>query len=180
MDAAPDQRFVVVDDDRIYHRHFIEQMVAHADAHPDVVVAGSGWNAPDDLIDRPSTFGAVIGGRAPVPLHCTRAGQGLEVDLVRGVSGYLVKPRFFDLPALLNYSGAPDAAFFVDDVWISAHCRARKMVLPGRRTNFASVADARFFRPSSLGRINCEVDDASRNNTVMLRYFKDRWKASNQ
>jgi hypothetical protein len=178
--SPPEQRLVVVDDDRIYQRHFIEQLVAHADANPDVVVAGSGWNAPDDLIDRPSTLGAIINGSAPVPLHCTRVGRGREVDLVRGVSGYLVKPRFFDVPGLVNYAGAPEAAFFVDDVWISAHCLARKMVMPGRRTNFASVADARFFGSSSLGRINCTGDDANRNNTVMLQYFKDRWKVSSR
>ena len=174
--AAPDQRLVVVDDDRIYHRHFIEQMVRHADAHPDAVVAGSGWNAPADLVDRPSTLLAVLGGRPPVPLHCTRVGPGREVDIVRGASGYLVKPSFFDQAALANYGGAPDAAFFVDDVWISAHCRVRKFVWPGRRTNFPSVADRQFFAPSSLGLINCTGPDLNRNNTTMLQYFANRWR----
>jgi hypothetical protein len=174
--SAPDQALLVVDDDRIYHRHVVEQMVKHADARPDVVVAGSGWNAPADLVDRPSTLAAILGGRPPVPLHCTRAGRGLEVDMVRGVSGYLVRPRFFDLAALTDYSQAPPAAFFVDDVWISAHCQARKFVLPGRRTNFPSVADAGFYKPSSLGAINCTGADANRNNTIMLQYFCDRWR----
>jgi hypothetical protein len=177
LGAPPEQRLLVVDDDRIYHRHLVAQMTSQSDAHSDIAVAGSGWNAPADLIDRPSTLRATLGGLPPVPLHCTRAGRGIEVDMVRGVSGYLVKPRFFDLAALVDYSQAPPAAFFVDDVWISAHCRARKVVLPGRRTNFASLADAGFFEPSSLGAINCTGEDAVRNNTVMLQYFADRWHA---
>jgi hypothetical protein len=174
--AAPEERLLVVDDDRIYHRHFIEQMIGHADRHPDEVVAGSGWNAPSDLIDRRSSLIATLGGLPPVPLKCTRVGKGRDVDIVRGVSGYLVKPRFFDLPALFDYTSAPDAAFFVDDVWISAHCRARKVVYPGRRTNFPSLRDRQFFKRSSLGSINCTGPDVNRNNTVMLQYFADRWR----
>ena len=95
---------------------------------------------------------------------------------MRGVSGYLVKPRFFDAAALVDYSSAPSAAFFVDDVWISAHCRAPKFVWRGKRTNFPSRADRRFFEPSSLGLVNCTGPDASRNNTIMLQYFADRWR----
>jgi hypothetical protein len=175
-DTPPDRRLIVVDDDRIYHRGFIEQLVRLSDAHPDAVVAGSGWEAPPDLVDRPSTLVATLLGRAPVPLRCTRVGRGRAVDVVRGATGYLVKPRFFDLAAIADYAGAPEAAFFVDDVWISAHCRARKLVLPGRRTSFSSMLDARFFRPSSLGLVNCVgVADAARNNTIMLQYFADRW-----
>ena len=102
--------------------------------------------------------------------------QTVQPSYLRGASGYLVRPRFFDLGAIRDYSAAPEAAFFVDDVWISAHCRARKLVLPGRRTNFSSLADNRFFNASSLGRINCTGPDASRNNTIMLQYFADRWR----
>jgi hypothetical protein len=173
--SGPNDRLIVVDDDRIYHRHFVEQMVGLADAHPGTAVAGSGWNAPHDRIDRPSTLAATLRGDAPVPLHCTRVGRGRQVDIVRGASGYLVTPAFFDRAGLLNYSGAPEAAFFVDDVWISAHCVAPKFVWPGRRTNFPSLADRGFFEPSSLGSINCTGPDENRNNTTMLRYFTERW-----
>jgi hypothetical protein len=63
LDAGPEQRLLVVDDDRIYHPHFIEQMVAAAQAQPDAAVAGSGWDAPSDLTDRPSTLVATLLGR---------------------------------------------------------------------------------------------------------------------
>jgi hypothetical protein len=178
LDACPEQRLLVVDDDRIYHPHFIEQMVASADAHPDAAVAGSGWDAPSDLIDRPSTLIATLLGRPPVPIKCTRVRHVQEVDVLQGLSGYVVKPKFFDRLALADYTSAPEAAFFVDDVWISAHCRARKLVVRGRRTNFPSIFDAGFFQPSSLALINRGTGTlASRNNTIMLRHFADRWRS---
>jgi hypothetical protein len=178
LDAGPEQRLLVVDDDRIYHPHFIEQMVAAAQAQPDAAVAGSGWDAPSDLTDRPSTLVATLLGRPPVPIKCTRVREVQEVDVIQGLSGYVVKPKFFDRLALADYTRAPEAAFFVDDVWISAHCRARKLVVRGRRTNFPSIFDARFFKRSSLALINRGTGTpASRNNTIMLRYFADRWRS---
>jgi hypothetical protein len=175
-DSTDDQRLLVVDDDRIYHPHFVEQMTAWSDAHPDAAVASSGWRAPGDLIDRPSTLGATLRGQAPAPLKCTRVGEATAVDIVQGLGGYIVRPRYFDRSALTDYSGVPEAAFFVDDVWISAHCRAPKLVCPGRRTNFPSLIDRRFYKRSSLGLVNRGGGDVERrNNTIMLRYFADRW-----
>src|SRR4029453_15549832 len=102
-----------------------------------------------DLVDRPSRLTATLLGRPPAPLKCTRVAARRDVAVIQGLSGYVVGPRFFDLPALTDYSRAPAAAFFVDDVWVSAHCRAPKAVFAGRRTNFPSIVDARFFKRSS-------------------------------
>src|SRR5262249_42874639 len=121
LQSPPDARLIVVDDDRIYHPWFIEELVKHSDLRPDVAVVGSGWDAPGDMTDRPSTLAATLAGRAPVPIKCTRVGSERPVDIMQGLSGYLVKPKFFDGAALADYSGAPEAAFFVDDVWISGH-----------------------------------------------------------
>src|SRR5262245_32519589 len=176
-DAAADERLLVVDDDRIYQPYLIEQIVRHADAHPDVAVASSGWDAPADLTDRPTTLLATLRGRAPAPLKCTRVRGVRAVDIMQGLGGYLVKPSFFDRRAIADYSGAPDAAFFVDDVWISGHCRVPKVVVAGRRTNFASLFDARFFKRSSVALVNRgRGTPDSRNNTIMLRHFADRWR----
>lgn len=177
--AAPDDRLLVVDDDRIYQPHFIEQMTALSDARPDDAVAGSGWDAPRDRIDRPTTLWATLRGAAPAPIKCTRVRGCREVDIVQGLSGYVVRPRYFDLAAVADYTHAPDAAFFVDDVWISAHCRARKLVCRGRRTNFPSAFDARFFKRSSVALVNRGTGTLeSRNNTIMLKHFADRWRLS--
>jgi hypothetical protein len=177
LDAAPGQRLLVVDDDRVYHPHFIAQMVAHAEANPGVAIAASGWDAPADLTDRPTTLLATLLARPPAPIKCTRVRGRRAIDVMQGFSGYLIEPRFFDRAEVADYSRAPAAAFFVDDVWISAHCRVPKMIVRGRRTNFPSLFDARFFKRSSVALINRGAGSpASRNNTIMLRYFADRWR----
>jgi hypothetical protein len=178
MEAAPDARLLVVDDDRIYHPHFVEQMTTASDAQPDAAVAGSGWDAPPDRIDRPTTLMATLRGRAPAPIKCTRVRGCRRVDVMQGLSGYVVRPRYFDLAAIVDYTQAPEAAWFVDDVWISAHCRARKLVCGGRRTNFPSPFDARFFKRSSVALVNRGTGSLeSRNNTIMLKHFADRWRS---
>jgi hypothetical protein len=91
MDESRDARIVVVDDDRIYHPWFIEQMVRESDAHPEVAIAGSGWDVPADLTDRPSTLAATLAGRRRCRFKCTRVRGSQQVDVVQGVSGYLVK-----------------------------------------------------------------------------------------
>jgi hypothetical protein len=181
LDAPANQQLLVVDDDRVYRPTFVEQMIALADRHPDVAIAASGWDAPADLTDRPSTLTATLLGRAPAPIKCTRVRSSRDVDVMQGLSGYLVKPRFFDRAALVDYANAPDAAFFVDDVWISAHCCARKTVFNGRPTNFPSVFDARFFKRSSVALVNRGTGTLdSRNNTIMLRHFADRWRLARE
>jgi hypothetical protein len=178
LESAPGARLLVVDDDRIYHPHLVEQMTALSDQHPDVAIAASGWDAPSDLIDRQTTLMATLLGRAPAPIKCTRVRGEREVDIVQGLSGYVVKPRFFNVGGIVDYAAAPHAAFFVDDVWISAHCRARKIVIRGRRTNFPSIFDAGFYRRSSVSLINRGTGTPeSRNNTIILRHFRDRWRS---
>jgi hypothetical protein len=178
-DIADDQRLLVVDDDRIYQPHLVEQFLTWSEARPDAAIAASGWDAPADLTDRPSTLVATLGGRPPAPIKCTRVRGTRDVDVMQGLSGYLVRPRFVDLAAIRDYAGAPDAAFFVDDVWISAHCRVPKVILAGRRTSFPSLVDARFFKRSSVALVNRGGGDAERrNNTIMLRYFAQRWRRS--
>jgi hypothetical protein len=177
-ESPADQRLLVVDDDRVYQPWLIEQMTAWSDAHPDAAVAGSGWDAPDDLVDRPTRLSATLLGRAPAPIKCTRVSGERDVDVMQGLSGYVVRPRFFDLEAIVDYRGAPPAAFFVDDVWIGAHCRARKIVPAGRRTNFPSLPDARFFKRSSVALVNRgDGTPESRNNTIMLKHFAGRWRS---
>lgn len=177
--AAPDEPLIVVDDDRIYHRHFVEQIVTASNRYPDSAIVSSGWDAPDDFVDRPSTLMATLAGRAPVPIKCTRVRGTRPVDIMQGFSGYLVKRRFFDWPAVTDYQHAPPEAVLVDDVWISAHCLAPKIIVQGRRTNFQSPFATRYYQHTGLGRVNRgDGTDAGRHNTIMLQYFKDRWKVS--
>jgi hypothetical protein len=78
--------------------------------------------------------------------------------------------------ALVDYKDAPENVFFVDDVWISAHCRAPKFVVPARRSNYAPRQNRKLYHQTSLGWINsggAEVEQ--RNNSVAIQHFADVW-----
>lgn len=172
----PDSMIVVVDDDRIYPANLIADLEAAAAGDSHAAFGFSGWVAPPDLIDRPTTILGNIRMTPPVPVRARRMRAPCAVDMLQGLSGYLVRPHFFDLAALTDYSGAPDAAFFVDDVWISAHCTAPKFVIPAARAGFPGRARKALYSTTSLGRVNRGGGDVlKRNNTIMLRHFAGRW-----
>lgn len=168
----PDRLVVVVDDDRIYPSRLLADLEAAAVADPGAAIGTTGWIVPADMTDRPTNFSNLF-PRPPAPIMSTKIRHPCPVDILKGVSGYAVRPRFFDLEKLADYSTAPPEAFFVDDIWLSGKCRAPKIVIPTRRTNFHPRRRAQFYRSTSLGRLD---SDKSRN-TVMLKYFgPDCWR----
>lgn len=172
-----DQRIVVVDDDRNYPENFLADLAAASDANSEAAFGFCGWIVPGDLVHRPANAYTIIFIKPPAPILARRIRRQHAIDVLRGVSGYLVKPRFFDLEGLLDYSGAPPAAFFVDDVWISGHCRADKFVIPAKRSNYFRRQQKNLYDQTSLGKINSSGNDmASRNNSVVTQYLADSWK----
>ena len=181
--AVPaDQAVVVVDDDRIYHPRLLETFLALATAHPDRAIAAAGWRVPADLIDRPTTLLGRL-QRAPyVPIRGNQLRQPCRVDIVQGVHSYLVRPRFFDLAALADFSNAPPAVRLVDDVWVSAHCGAPCEVhpLPLAYTDYKPGEHRRQFDATSLGgKVNRVAHPAQRGNSIALRHFAARWRHEN-
>lgn len=173
---AADCKIIVVDDDRIYPASLVEDLVAAANRDPASAFCMSGWAVPPDLVDRPTTVWSNLFMQAPAPVRARRLSAPRETDIVQGLSGYVVRPRFFDTAAITDYSQAPREAFFVDDVWISAHCRARRFIIPARRGNYQPKFRRGFYRDTSLGRINQGPGpDAQRNNSIVLRHFPNRW-----
>lgn len=178
-DVAPDQAVVVVDDDRVYHPRLMETYAALAAARPEVVLSGAGWRVPADLVDRPTTLGARLRGAPYVPRRVNQVSAPERTDIVQGVHSYLVRPRFFDLGELGDFSQAPAAVRFVDDVWLSAHCRAEKWIFPMRLgfTDYLPWEHRARFRASALGaNVNRARVDAERANSVALRHFAARWR----
>ncbi len=146
-----DQKIVVVDDDRIYPANLIADLEAAADRLGDAAVGFSGWVVPADLTDRPTTLLTNIAMTPPVPIRARRLRSFRPVDMLQGLSGYLVRPRFFDLAELTDYSNAPEAAFFVDDVWISALCKVPKYVVPAPRAGYPGRKRKQFYRANKSG-----------------------------
>ncbi|MBI5330566.1 MAG: hypothetical protein HZB71_08140 [Betaproteobacteria bacterium] len=174
-DAQP---LLIVDDDRIYPPGLIAELEAAARTLPGAALGMSGWNAPPDRIDRPTTVWSNLWMQAPAPVRGRRLGRPRQVDILQGMSGYWVEPGFFDRAALIDYASAPEAAFYVDDVWIGAHCRAPKFVIPTHRSNFPVKRWFVQHKRSSLGYLNRGGGDVlQRHNTIMLKHFTERWMA---
>ena len=88
----------------------------------------------------------------------------------------MVRPRFFDLDGLADFQGAPDAAWLEDDTWFAAHCQVPKLIVPGKPGSFPRYFGGRVYHSSRLGAHNRgAADPASRNTTVLMRMFSDRW-----
>lgn len=173
------RKIIVADDDRIYPPNLIEDLERASAAHPGCAIGLGGWRVPDDLTDRPTTLWADLRGLPPVPLKATRLRKPVAVDIFQGMAGYLVQPHFFDLDAVTDYSAAPEAVFYVDDVWLSGHCKAPKLVIPAARINYEPMRNARFFKSTSVALINRgDGTPESRNNTVAIRHLKDAWLCS--
>ena len=175
--SVPEQKIVVVDDDRIYPVNFLSDLEQAADALPGQVLSFSGWCVPADLTDHSTTVLANLLLRPPAPVRATRISNPYKIDIVQGVSGYLFTPSIMDLKGMQDYSDAPDAAFYVDDVWFSAHSKSNKFVIPSSRLNYPQKLTwgARFKR-SSLALVNRgDGTPENRNNTIMIRHFADKW-----
>ncbi len=176
--VEPGRAVVVVDDDRVYHPRLLECYAALAAAHPGEAIGGAGWSVPEDLIDRPTTLRARLEGAVYVPVRGNQLRAVREVDILMGVHSYVVRPEFFDLAALGDFSGAPAAVRQVDDVWISAHCQALKRVHP-LRMSYVDYLPWEYHghqRATSLGRLNRADDPAERGNSIALRHLSAHWK----
>lgn len=174
--VAPDQPILVVDDDRIYHATVLASLLSAEQALPGAAVGLSGWRVPADLIDRPTTAWTNLKMLAPAPIRARRLRRPVQVDILQGLSGYLVRPRQFDLAAITDYSSAPKAARFVDDVWIAGHSNVPCFVIPARRTNYQPKLLRGHFRRTSLGLINRGPGgDSNRNNSIVIRHLVGRW-----
>lgn len=170
-----EQKILVVDDDRLYPPDLVEVFARWSKVFPQAALGMSGWRVAPDLAARPASAIDALLHRSPAPVKSTRLQVPCPVDVLMGYTGYLVQPGFFDATAVADYSQAPDAAFYVDDIWISAHCRAPKLVVPARRHCFIPRKAWFHYDRTALYRIN-EVGDPERNNnTTMIRYFRDRW-----
>ncbi len=180
LDSDPDQRVVAVDDDRIYRPTLLEDLLAASERNPDAAVGCFGLIVPLDRVDRRRRLvGRTIDGlgfRRGVSLRGSRLRSPLPVDILHGYGGVMVRPRFFDLDRLADFEGAPDAAWLEDDTWFAAHCRAPKLIVPGKPGSFPRYFDRRVYRASRLGTHNRGgADPESRNTTVLMRMFSDRW-----
>lgn len=174
--AAADQTIVIVDDDRIYPPNLLAELWAASQAEPEAAFCMSGWRVPADLTDKPTTIWSNFWLTPPTQLRGRRLSTQQPIDMLMGYAGYVIKPRHLDLAGLNDFSAAPREAFYVDDIWISAHCKVPRYALPTRRFNYQSKSRKRHYDKTALAAINKgSGDNSKRNNTIVLRHFSGLW-----
>ena len=175
-DAAPDQKLLIVDDDRIFPPDMLALLDEAATADPSAAFCVGGWIVPPDLVDRPTTMMMNINRIPPAQLRPSRLREITPIDILMGAHGFIVRPRQVDLVRLFDDARAPEAVFFADDIWISACCRAPKYAVPIGRADFQPYRHIRRYDRSSLGWVNRSGSPENWINTAVLKWFgPDPW-----
>jgi len=162
-ELAADRRqtlIMVVDDDRIYPSDALEIFLHYHKQLPDAALCFRGALMPRNFV-----------WFLPKIFRASQLREVKRVAVITGTASYLIQPRFFD-SALWDYSNAPASAFYMDDIWISAHldrCGVEKYVVPASRM-------MRSVRAQSGTMTLYHVPKGSvRSNTEVIRFFRDTW-----
>ncbi len=155
-----DSMIMVVDDDRIYPRDAVECYLHFSAQLPDAA-----------LCFRGAAMAQTYDWHDAKMIHGNRLREPRRVAVITGCGSYLVKPRFFD-ERLWDYSSAPGAAFFMDDIWISGWLDrngVQKYVVPSS-TRLRSVKEQA--RTMSLHDV---PHGRQPNNNEVIAFFRDSW-----
>ena len=93
--------------------------------------------------------------------------------VMTGCGSYLIQPRFFD-ESLWDYSKAPQAAFFMDDIWISG-CLSRHGI--ERRIVPTSGRMGTVLRQRRTLSLHDVPGGRQFNNNETIAFFQDAWNA---
>jgi hypothetical protein len=155
-----DTLIMVVDDDRIYPLDALETYLHYNKQFPEAALCFRGAAMP-------RTFD----WRDAIMVKGSDLRQPQSVAVITGCGSYLIQPRFFD-ESLWDYSKAPQAAFYMDDIWISA-CLARRRV---KRYAVPASAMMRSVRRQRQTLSLHEVPKGRQyNNNETIAFFGDAW-----
>jgi hypothetical protein len=150
---------MVLDDDRVYPRDALESYLYYNAELPDAALCFRGAAMPStlDWDHARMIYGKEV--REPRP-----------VAVITGCGSYLVQPRFFD-ESLWDYSSAPQVAFDIDDIWISA-CLSRRGVK--RYVVPASDMMGSVLRQRWTVSLN-KIPGRQKLNNETIAFFRDTW-----
>ncbi len=157
--AEPTAALVVIDDDVIYPSDFLETLLAAHRAAPSAVVGYRGVELAPGV-----AFGELT------HVFATAVARPTPVDVLFGTWGYLVPPGALD-GAVADFSGAPEAVRWVDDVWISGHLARRgvpRMVVPAAMYPIETASTLR-------GSLTGGVNRSGENDRLAVAHFADDW-----
>ena len=155
-----DTVIMVVDDDRVYPRDALETYLHYSKQLPDAALCFRGAAMPRTFDWRDAKM--IKGNELREP-H--------SVAVVTGCGSYLIQPRFFD-ESLWDYSKAPPAAFYMDDIWISgwlARRNVRRYAVP------TSVMMRSVWRQRRTLSLHNVPSGRQQNNNEAIAFFRDSW-----
>jgi len=153
----------VVDDDRVYPRNALATYLHYHEQLPENALSFRGALIPRSLDWRDAKM--ILGNELRGPRR---------VAVITGCGSYLIQPRFFD-ESLWDYSKAPDAAFYMDDIWISG-CLSRRGV---ERDVVPAAAMMRSVLRQRWTLSLHDVPEGRQNlNNRTIRFFQDTWNRS--
>jgi len=155
-----DTLIMVVDDDRVYPRDALETYLHY---HAQLLEAA--------LCFRGAAMPRTLDWRDARMIRGRELRQPEPAAVMTGCGSYLIQPRFFD-ESLWDYSKAPQAAFFMDDIWISGCLSCRKVkryVVP------ASAMMRSVFRQRRTLSLHDVPSGRQQNNNETIAFFRDTW-----
>jgi len=155
-----DTLIMVVDDDRIYPHDALETYLHHHQQLPEAALCFRGAAMPQTLDWRDARM-----------IKASDLRQPEAVAVITGCGSYLIQPRFFD-QSLWDYSQAPQGAFYMDDIWISA-CLARRNVK--RYVVPASAMMRSVLRQRRTLSLHDVPNGRQYNNNETIAFFADTW-----
>jgi hypothetical protein len=155
-----DTLIMVVDDDRVYPRDAVETYLHYSRQMPEAALCFRGAAMPRTLDWRDARMIRARELRQPQP-----------AAVMTGCGSYLIQPRFFD-ESLWDYSKAPQAAFFMDDIWISG-CLSRRKVK--RYVVPASAMMQSVFRQRRTLSLHDVPSGRQYNNNETIAFFGEAW-----
>ena len=155
-----DTLIMVVDDDRVYPRDALETYLHYNQQLPGAALCFRGAAMPQTLDWRDARM-----------IKASELRQPEAVAVITGCGSYLIQPGFFD-ESLWDYSRAPRAAFYMDDIWISG-CLTRRNVQ--RYVVPASAMMRSVRRQRSTLSLHDVPNGRQHNNNETIAFFEDAW-----
>jgi hypothetical protein len=155
-----DTLIMIVDDDRVYPNDALETYLFYHRRLPDAALSFRGAPIPKDM-----KWG-------PRMTRGDRLREPQKVAVITGCGSYFIQPRFFD-QQLWDYSKAPAAAFYMDDIWISGCLDRRgveKYIVP------TSEMMRTVFRQRWTMTLRDVPNGRKHNNNELMAFFSDSWK----
>lgn len=159
LGVEPEAAVVVVDDDVVYPKDFLETLLKAHRMEPGTAWGYRGWKLERSI--EPRDLDHVFATAITAPA---------TVDVLLGTWGYLVPPHAFD-DAVYDFDRYPPEVRWVDDVWFSGHLARRNVprrVVPATGLPIETAA-------SFLAALTDGPNRDGRNDMIAIDAFKAWW-----